>query len=186
MDGHADGARLRIYAKLQLVIGERTLNVNINPSEASEIVRLKLLTDPPADFHESSGFLRIGRKGTRAEIEDITEVMLRIYAAISRGKPIVWVCSEKHARRYQAFLGQQPGVRVTILRGSRRKDNSSHYSPLKMDWGPVMGGSDDEHIVMLEFLTMDGDGTATSTIPNPKSEDGSNLDKEPAAAGDEA
>ncbi len=113
---------VRTETRQRLTIGPLAINVRILPRELSEIDRLGLLDCPPADYYESSEFMRDGERGKPAEVMAFAAQLIKTYFSASGGLPILWRCSKKHARAERLIFRKFP-VKFTILCGSLRRDN---------------------------------------------------------------
>lgn len=138
---------MTIQASITIQVAEGlTVTLRIVPGKLGQIWLRHILggEDLPPDWYEITGLLRSGRPGTFGEAITTLRVCLPLLFSLSLGLPILWICSERHARFAERAMGKQ--YRCTILRGSLR--NANPYPPLSAPWG--MGETtDDEHVVML-------------------------------------
>ena len=152
-----DEVRVTVNATLEFGENyEMSVAYTIRPREHAIILKDGLLNecDMPSDWYEASGFLRSDEERfMNAPMEDVLSVTWRITNLlfdVSRRKPILWVCGIPHLLFYLKVFRRMRDLRFTILRGSK-KPGGNDYSPFSRDWGET-GGSDDEHIVMLETI----------------------------------
>ena len=142
---------MNITASIKAEVNGIILNFNIIPGKESKILKLLSEKDLPKNFCEITGFRRIDDResiGNFREVLFVAKNIVPVLATLGLGKPLLWVCGRNHALWYEKYFPKL-GYKITILRGSLREDNP--YDLLNQDYGE-QGGSEDEHIMMLEKI----------------------------------
>lgn len=139
---------MKVTLNLELEIGDRQLHIRILPAEDGLIARHQLLHEPdiPEEYYEIAGMIwatepSVSDRTTLHTILRVSRIVLPLAKTVAAGRPLMWICSRRHALLYERIL---PGVR--IVRGSLRNDNP--YPLLAVQWGPT-GGSEDEHVLQM-------------------------------------
>jgi len=149
---------VEISANIQVYLNRKVMNLGIVPGKMGKIFLWELLDqeDMPEEYCELTGFRRLRSneldlqdisevKGTIREVMIVSKRIVPILFALACGKPMLWICSRNHALWAERFLGKKYDFQ--ILRGSVSGRNK--YPFLELDCGD-MGGSKDEHVVMIK------------------------------------
>ena len=134
---------------VRLAVGDRAVDFWAVQRSGSPIHRHGLLVfiDEPRDYVEIGGLHRVD-DGTPAGLQSVLSVLalaLPLVELVADGRCVLMLCGPTHAPFWVRMFARR-GWHVTVLRGSMRDGNP--YPPLVCD-GPT-GGSDDEHILMME------------------------------------
>lgn len=77
-------------------------------------------------------------------VKDFCGKAFDVIFTMSDGNPVIWQCSNKHARFYSAYAKRSKKYKLTYVGGSLAGKAAIS------DWSSTTGGSDDEQIIMLE------------------------------------
>lgn len=129
--------------------GAQVVSIGISNKDSSKIldkgfVKLDKLPKKWCEVYGMSRFL--GEVSTLREVKSFWGKILPVLFSLSDGNPIIWQCSERHARFYKLTFRREPKYKFSFIAGSL--SGGKHIYDDKI----LTGENNNEQIVMLELI----------------------------------